>query len=628
MTTPNQHIPTLAPGTRQRLIDRVFHAASRRTLTIVVGPTGCGKSTLVPAALAEEMSGRKLLCTQPRRLAVVSVAQRVAQQCPHLQVGYHVGQATTVTSQTQVVFATAGILLEELRANGGKVFLDGGYECIIMDECHERSVESDLCLASIREFLRSNSSTNSTARIVLMSATFDHARYQQYFLKDGGCGVERIDVVTLETAESFATFYDRVTVQYLEDCIRLVKSGQHQNTHARLREVMKRDPRVDLAGADSGRSFSSDLLAMIGDLVRACHRKEMGNLAAPFLIFAPTYRQLEQIYHHIRSVTDLDETYESKYGGFDMSVLHSSIDMEECMRSMQQQDNAHTGTSQRRRRILLASAIAESSVTIPGVTVVIDTCRSLQVKYDGRKTSSHTVFSSRSICDQRKGRTGRTCAGTVYRLVPAQYYHSSLPAYETPHLTLSDCTGESMALLASAAKEMMQCEHILLEACLDPPPAPVVQSAIQYLRRIGACFVTTGQRSRLIATQYGALLAQLPFAIADAQSIVTAAAQGGSYAMLLFRCIQTLRPQPIVHYFAAAYQSQAALTRYHPSVDPKDPIDVDLANMAGGSRGKQHDGKQLCNCLFVPQQQPHSSNSGLLLAIQELMWIQTLLIGW
>jgi HrpA-like RNA helicase len=163
------------------------------------------------------------LCTQPRRLAVFAVATHVAKQRNVVlgeEVGYHVGQDRVANfngKETGLTFATAGILLEELRVHG----LDAvdKYKVVIIDECHERSTESDLCLTIIKEFMVAY--PRSKLRLVLMSATFDHARYTNFFRGVPGC--EYVDTITLQTAESINAFYTNVDTLYLEDVTRMLK---------------------------------------------------------------------------------------------------------------------------------------------------------------------------------------------------------------------------------------------------------------------------------------------------------------------------------------------------------------------------------------------------------------------
>lgn len=141
-----------------------------------------------------------------------------------------------------------------------------------------------------------------------------------------------------------------------------------------------------------------------------------------------------------------------------------------------------------RRKILLASAIADSSVTIPNVTHVIDTCRALGVKWNHRtrRYQAATVFASQAICDQRRGRTGRTCSGKVFRLVPQSFFNNEMEQWEQPQLCFSSCRDEVLSLVSSKNKVMSD-PQALLRKCIDPPPSAHVTDAIEYLKEVGAC---------------------------------------------------------------------------------------------------------------------------------------------
>ena len=160
------------------------------------------------------------------------------------------------------------------------------------------------------------------------------------------------------------------------------------------------------------------------------------------------------------------------------------MDVEDCLNSMEF-GSTFTG---RKRKVLLASAIADSSITIPNVTCVIDTCRALEVKWNVRRSKPDvvTVWASQAICDQRRGRTGRTCNGKVYRLVYQSFYNNDMEEWEQPQLCFSSCREEVLSLLSSKNKVMSD-PQALLKKCIDPPPEAHVADAIEYLKKVGAC---------------------------------------------------------------------------------------------------------------------------------------------
>jgi HrpA-like RNA helicase len=550
--------PRISAKNQEKVLDSVTH----NRVTIIVGATGSGKSTLVPPLLLDwlpQCQKKPVLCSQPRRLAVVAISKRVAQTrgCDdnyNGEIGYQVGNQNVSTKDTRLLFTTAGILLETMRANGISTLTK--YGCIIIDECHERSPESDLSLALIKQFCKSH--PKEEIRIVLMSATFDSNRYKRFFQDVPGCS--DIDIIPLETAQTFAAFYDQVQTSYMEDIISQLP--QNDVIQTLMRPFLK-DPQEDLHH-EHGKEISPNLLFFIYKLVEWLDEQEPQE--APFLIFAPTYRHLEQIHTNLDRLPNLQ-----------LHVLHSSVDMEDCLSSMM----PALTTQKVRRRVLLASAIADSSVTVPGVTCVIDMCRALEVRWDpDMKTYiPQTVWASRSICTQRRGRTGRTCAGRVFRLIPKGFYISELDEWDTPQLSISSCQNEVLSLVTS--KTRIDPLTLLLGTCMDMPEEEVVEDAVDYLKKIGACkaeFVRG--RMQLQPTTYGMLVAALPLDVKDSTIVLAGASLGLLHETMALRAICNHKPSPIVHYFGERERNFFNLISYYPHYEQTDPTSGHLANLA------------------------------------------------
>mmetsp|Transcript_1367 Transcript_1367/g.2485 ORF Transcript_1367/g.2485 Transcript_1367/m.2485 type:complete len:1027 (+) Transcript_1367:353-3433(+) len=583
---------------QQRIVDKI----ESNKLTILVGPTGCGKSTQVPQILLETF-GPSILCTQPRRLAVAAVATYVAKQrnvALGEEVGYHIGQeimADLNGHKTELLFVTAGILLEELRCHGLDALTN--YNVVIIDECHERSTESDLCLTIIKEFMVSY--PRSKIRLVLMSATFNHTLYTSFFKGVPGC--EYVDTITLETAQSMNVYYNNVQTLYLEDIKRMMKFSRLQLSeeyYIDYMKAMKDDPKKELYGKDGRNSLSQELLNLIVLMVFVLD--DMEDPDRIFLIFAPTYRHLEQLYN---TFMDTEDTLSKMLVRemFDISVLHSSIDIEYCLQSIPgfstitttttttttdgktSTNNKSTTTGRRMaRKVFLASAIADSSLTIPGVSCVIDTCRALEVRWNPERSVYEPlpVWASQEICDQRRGRTGRTCAGKVFRLVHGHFYNNYFVKWEKPQLTLASCRDEIL-LLASSWNKVMSDPQAILEKCLDSPPSEHVTKAIQYLKDIGACEEQTSSRGRkntIVPTEYGRLISKLPFTVEEAGIVVYGAKHGLLHEALSLVAVKSARPQPIVQEFGENGCNEKNLRKYFQNVDIKNPMSVAIAHFA------------------------------------------------
>ncbi|KAL4338713.1 hypothetical protein AHAS_Ahas12G0237700 [Arachis hypogaea] len=346
---------------KKKIVEKIME----NRVTLIVGEAGCGKSSQIPQFLLDEGMS-PVLCTQPRRFAVVAVAKMVAKarNCEvGEEVGYHIGHSRHLSAGSKIVFKTAGVLLDELRDKGSAALK---YKAIILDEVHERSVESDLVLVCVKQFLLKS----NDLRVVLMSATADISRYRDYF-KDLGRG-ERVEVLAIPSSNQKIVFQRHVS--YLEQVAESIGISS---------EVMnsKYSPGVDpfTANAYIKPEFQAEFHQLIHNLVLHIHENEP-DIEKSILVFLPTYYSLEQQW---RLLKPLEST-------FKVHILHRSIDTEQALMAMK--------IWKSHRKVILATNIAESSVTIPKVAFVIDSCRSLQVYWDKsrRKESSKLVWVSKS----------------------------------------------------------------------------------------------------------------------------------------------------------------------------------------------------------------------------------------
>ncbi|KAJ4968840.1 hypothetical protein NE237_015541 [Protea cynaroides] len=502
-SSPFSSLPIMA------LRDKIVEKIQENRVTLIVGDTGCGKSSQVPQFLLDE-GIQPILCTQPRRFAVVAVAKMVAKSrnCDvGGEVGYHIGHSKVASSSSKIVFKTAGVLLDEMQDKGIAALK---YKVIILDEVHERSVESDLVLACVKQFVLKN----HDLRVVLMSATADIARYRDYF-KDLGRD-ERVEVLGIPSPNQQAIFQRKVL--YLEQV-------------AELLGVSSESLLAKYCGpCSSDADIKPEEHKLIHDLVLHIHENEP-DIEKSILVFLPTYQSLEQQWSLLKHFSSI----------FKVHILHRSIDTEQALLAMK--------IWKSHRKVILATNIAESSVTIPGVAFVIDSCRSVQIFWDNirKKDSAELGWVSKSQADQRKGRTGRTCDGQIYRLVTRSFFNK-LKEYERPAI-LRLSLRQQVLMICCAESKAINDPKVLLQKALDPPASEVVEDAISLLVHVNALERSSSHRGRHEPTFYGQLLSSLCLSF-DASVLIL---KFGDIGMLregiLIGIMMDTQPLPILHPF-------------------------------------------------------------------------------
>lgn len=403
--------------------DELIELLRKRQVIVVCGETGSGKSTQLPKILLESGLGRRAMIghTQPRRLAARSIATRLAEelQTPLGElVGYQVRFGDQTSDRSLIKSMTDGILLAETQSDR---FLDA-YDAIIIDEAHERSLNIDFLLG----FLRRLQGKRSDLKIVITSATIDAERFSEHFSDELGPA----PIVNVEgrgyPVEMVYLPWEDVT----DDETRTPDLSLH---------VIKGIERA-------GRSGSGDML-----------------------VFLPTERDIREVSHRVSS-------HYHRMGmekQVDLLPLYARLPQAEQQRIFHPQGG--------KRRIIFATNVAESSLTVPGIRYVIDSGTARISRYSARSKMQRLPIEpvSRASADQRSGRCGRIGPGICIRLYSKEDYEGR-DEFTTPEIRR---TNLASVVLQTKTLKLGKLEEFPL---LDPPRPEAIREGIRTLFELGA----------------------------------------------------------------------------------------------------------------------------------------------
>lgn len=349
--------------------DTILQTIKGNQITIVCGETGCGKSTQVPSFILEgellQNKACKIYCTEPRRISAISLARRVGEELGEKKgdvgtsrsiVGYAIRMENKLVRETRLVYATTGIVMRMLESSDDLREVTH----LVLDEVHERSIESDFLLIVLRKLL----ARRPTLRVILMSATVDAAKFSNYF--------DNAPIMTVP-----GRTYPVVT-KYLEDALEETKftpedtqmrspaEGFDDDADSDVEQSTK-EGHGDLAGySPQTRStltklgeyrINYDLIVALLETI--ANKPRFVGFSKAILVFLPGLAE-------IRRLNGMLSGHGTFSHGWRIHALHSSIAMDE-------QERAFALPPPGQRKIVLSTNIAETGVTIPDVTCVIDT---------------------------------------------------------------------------------------------------------------------------------------------------------------------------------------------------------------------------------------------------------------
>lgn len=395
---------------RQEILTEIYN----QQVLVLIGETGSGKSTQLVQFLADsEVAGNEsIICTQPRKLAAISLAQRVQEEsCGCYHDNSVISYPTYSSSQqfnSKVIYMTDHCLLQHYMKDENL----SGISCIIVDEAHERSLNTDLLLALIKNLLRQK----PDLRLVIMSATADANQLAEYFF---GCGTFQV------VGRNFP-----VDIRYF--------------------------PCASEGTSDSANiaSYASDVVRMVTEI----HRKEKDGTILAFLT-----SQME--------VEWACEKFE------DPSVvalaLHGKLSYEDQRRVFLDYPG--------KRKVIFATNVAETSLTIPGVKYVVDSGMVKESRFEpGTGMNVLKVCRiSQSSANQRAGRAGRTEPGRCYRLY-SEYDFDLMPSHQEPEIRRVHLGVAVLRILALGMKDVQSFDFV------DAPSVTAIDMAIRNLIQLGA----------------------------------------------------------------------------------------------------------------------------------------------
>ena len=481
---------------------RIVELIGMHQVVIVAGQTGSGKTTQLPKlCLAAGRGAAGMIgCTQPRRIAARAVARRVAEE---LQVplggavGYQVRFNDNVSADTAIKFMTDGILLAEIASDRWL----SAYDTLIIDEAHERSLNIDFLLGYLKQLLRKR----RDLKLIVTSATIDTTRFAAHF---GDAPV--VDV-----------------------------EGRGYPVETRYREGVSESLYAgnDSAGSGAiGAKSDSDTLAGI---VAACDEISRERPMGDTLIFLPGEREIRDAHRALEA---------RKYRHTEVLPLYARL-------SARDQDRVfHPGTQ---RRIVLATNVAETSLTVPRIHYVIDPGLARVKRYSPRLKLDrlHIEPISQASADQRKGRCGRIAPGVCYRLYAEADFESRAP-YTDPEIRRAALAGVILRMLSlglgrvdgkpagkggRGAADAADARAIEDFPFLEPPDPRAIADGWQHLAELGA----VDDKRRL--TAIGRDMAKLPVDVKLGRMLIAANAHGCLHEMLViaaFLGIQDPRERP------------------------------------------------------------------------------------
>ncbi|KAJ5341663.1 hypothetical protein N7541_010787 [Penicillium brevicompactum] len=480
-------------GEEQKIMEAIYN----NSVVVIWGATGSGKTTQLPQFLFESGFGSPdspnpglIGVTQPRRVAAVSMANRVSQELgEHAEkVSYQIRFESTASKKTAIKFMTDGILLREIADD----FALRKYSIILIDEAHERSVNTDILIGMVsrivglRKSLSEEDPSVKPLKVVIMSATLRISDFTENpsLFRSGPPPLVQAEGRQYPVSIHFSR---RTQRDYVEDAFRKVSRGH--------RKLPPGGMLVFLTGQNEIRELSKRLKGAFKPTQREDTTQAKVQLSANEAPLEAEDLELggtemdnagEDDYDSDLEITGLDDPEEDE--GFDLGEeamdsstrvhvlpLYSQLPTKEQMKVFE-------APPENSRLIILATNVAETSLTIPGIKYVFDCGRSKEKQFDlyTGVQSFQIGWISKASANQRAGRAGRTGPGHCYRMYSSAVYEADFAEYTDPEILRTPIEGVVLQM------KSMGLHNVINFPFPTPPSRQGLAKAEKLLKNLGA----------------------------------------------------------------------------------------------------------------------------------------------
>jgi HrpA-like RNA helicase len=461
----------------------IMDVARKHPNFVLVGGTGSGKTTCLPIMLLELKAELELkvriAVTQPRLIATTSVSRRDADLigcAVGQEIGYQVRFDDHTSEGTEINFMTDGVLLSMMQSDP----LLKEFSIVMVDEAHERSLNIDLCLGLLKESNKNRLAAGmEPIRIVVTSATIEREKFARYIGNDETENSIEVPEKMFPVQVSYETQtpsdYMRAGAEKVHDIINppdytdtwateyvLKHAQEYPDLYPIATNVYSETNAISVSEAEQKfRSLLGENFSKFKSKVTTYIKQEM---SGDILVFMPGKEEIDKTIRDIEKLIDPNSV--------EIIRLHSGMLPEEQDRIFQPNG---------KRKIIVSTNIAETSITVPGVRHVVDSGYVKQIEFDPKSGIEQLVLTPHAISglDQRMGRAGRVAPGRCYRLFSENSLRER-QQYQTPEIQRSELAHVVLRMKKIGIVDVENFDFI------DPPDRASIHQAIETLKTLGA----------------------------------------------------------------------------------------------------------------------------------------------